>query len=143
MDQANETQLRRCCCGELCKLAHCNSEHFDRLLLILSSVLLAISFTFTRNSVSGQSLAVPAVLLTAWILFAVTILLTLVSFRLGHCAIEAHLAHAAQCHTEHQECIPAKRNIAAIVRRGVEGLLSMTFLAGVILWLFFAAFNVL
>lgn len=143
MDQSNETQLSRRHCADLCRQLHADSGSFDRLLLILSSFLLVISFTLTKNYVAGQTLALPGLLLTAWILFAVTILLTLVSYRLGHCAIEAHIAHVAECQGHHEEGTCEKRNSAAVVRRWVECLLSITFVVAVVLWLVVAAVNVL
>jgi hypothetical protein len=143
MDPANEAQLNRCHCAELCKQVHCDAEHFDRLLLILSSVLLAANFLLTRDFGGPQPPAMPGLLLTAWILFAVTILLTFISFRLGQCAIRCHMEHAGQCCTDPKEGATIRPNTPAMARCWVHCLLATTFLVAVVLWLVFATVNVL
>lgn len=64
-----------------------NAESFDKALLTLSSAFLGLSITFIKNIVALESASSIWVLYLSWALFAVTIVLTVLSFMYGQYVI--------------------------------------------------------
>lgn len=84
------------------------SDEFDRALLTLSSGTLALSLAFIKDIVPlAQATHLP-LLFTSWILFALCITVTLISFRFSMVANDNHLEFARRYHLEADESARGK-----------------------------------
>ena len=88
---------------ELLKRELSNSQLFDKAILALSSAGLGFSLAFIRKGFSLVEAIQVYLLYSSWILFAVAIASTLISFFTGQCAIKKQLKLNESHYLENKE----------------------------------------
>ena len=88
---------------ELLKRELSNSQLFDKAILALSSAGLGFSLAFIRKGFSLAEATPVYLLYSSWILFAVAIASTLISFFTGQCAIKKQLKLNESHYLENKE----------------------------------------
>lgn len=127
---------------DLLKRQLSNSENFDRAILTLSSAALALSLTFIKNVVEFDNVQCLWLLITSWVLFVVSIIVTLISFHISQAAIKVQLRYAEQYYLEKNDEFLTKKNTPAAITEWSGYLSASTFVIAVICLVAFISLNI-
>jgi hypothetical protein len=89
--------------AELVAGQRANAEQFDRAVLTLSTAFLAISMSFLKDIVPAQQMIWPWLLYASWVIFAFTIVLTLLGMLYGQRILKALMTSAFEYYIEKNE----------------------------------------
>lgn len=119
-----------------------NADTYDKSLLTLSSALLGISLTFTQNAVPLQTAHQIWCLIFAWGLFALTIIMVIVSIIYGQHCIKRLKDNARPYYLERKtEVNELSEEIYRSIRR-LNTFSGVCFIVGVLMFTAFVGLNV-
>lgn len=138
-DQQRE-RLHTSARGELLDRQFSNSEAYDKAILTLSSGFLALSLSFIKEILPAGSITWATLLYASWVLLALAIVSTVISFRVSNAAIERQLEQAQRYYGERDESAFTKSKLS----RAVDWLNNVSgglFTLGVVLTVIFVISN--
>jgi hypothetical protein len=139
-DNELRQQLHESARAELLERQFSNSEAYDKAILTLSSGFLALSLTFIKDLVPSNAIKGVGLLYASWIVLALAIIATVLSFRISDAAINGQLQQIDRYYHERDERALAKSKLAHYVDwfNNTSGAL---FVLGVFLTVVFVIFN--
>lgn len=99
------------CREDLLKRQLSNTENFDRAILTLSSSLLGLTLTFIRNVIPIEEAHHIWLLLSAWVLLAIAIVVTLLSFQISQSGAKRQMIYAYEYYMNGKEEYLNKTNL--------------------------------
>jgi hypothetical protein len=138
-DQQRE-RLHTSARSELLDRQFSNSEAYDKAILTLSSGFLALSLSFIKEILPAGSITWTGLLYASWVLLALAIISTVISFRVSNAAIEGQLGQAQRYYQEKDENAYTKSKLS----RSVDWLNNVSgglFIFGVVLTVVFVILN--
>ncbi len=119
-----------------------NAETYDKSLLTLSSALLGVSLTFTQNAVPFSSARYIWCLLSAWVLFSLTIILVIGSIMYGQSCFKRLKDNARTYYLEgNRSANKLSERISDSIRR-FNIITGVCFILGVAMFTTFVGINV-
>ena len=118
------------------------SRSFDKYVLTLAAGTFGLSFLFIRHIAPEPSTNTMALLVTAWCFFAISILMTLLSFLASQQACLRQIEILDFWLHQRSEEKPESANVFTKVTRRLNWLSMVMFMSGVALLIIFAALNV-
>ena len=116
-------------------------EAFDKAILTLSGGGLALSLTFINNIIPLATAKNIGVLIVSWVLFALSILITLTSFVSSQFALEKQRKLAEDYYLKNDEAAPTRPNIWNRTTRILNLISGLFFIVAVVLLLYFVNLN--
>ena len=138
-DQQRE-RLHTSARSELLDRQFSNSEAYDKAILTLSGGFLALSLSFIKEILPAGSITWTGLLYASWVLLALAIISTVISFRVSNAAIEGQLAQTHRYYKEKDESAFTKSRLS----RSVDWLNNVSgglFIFGVVLTVVFVILN--
>ena len=126
---------------ELLKRELSNSQLFDKAILALSSAGLGFSLAFIRKGFSLAEATQVYLLYSSWILFAVAIASTLISFFTGQCAIKKQLKLNESHYLENKEKLSNSKNLLNQITTVLSYVSLIFYILAIFLTTIFAILN--
>ncbi|MBU0566776.1 hypothetical protein KJ693_02160 [bacterium] len=120
-----------------------NSENFDRAILSLSTAGLGFSLAFIKDIVPFAQVSHLKLLCLSWYMFAIAIVVTLVSFIASQLGIDKQLIFAKEYYLEGKEKSLDKPNWPAIIITYSNYVSCLVFIVAIFLTVFFVYQNIL
>lgn len=119
-----------------------NSENLDKAILSLSSGLLGLSLGAIKSVVDLEVAKYLPLLFISWGMFALAIILTLVSFLVSQRAIARQLVLAEAYYLNGDDAAIEARNVWAGATEWLNGISALVFIVAVISTILFIAPNI-
>ncbi|MBC7819979.1 MAG: hypothetical protein IAG10_24110 [Planctomycetaceae bacterium] len=126
---------------DLLKRQISNSESYDKAILTLSSAALGLTLTFIDRVVPLRQAECLSLMIAVWVLFATSIVVTLISYHISQIAISTQLANADQYYLHGREEFASKIPRGAFLTELASYFSSLTFLSAVICLVIFVGIN--
>lgn len=117
-------------------------EQFDKAILTLSSGGLGLSLAFLKDVVKTRPPVGEPILVVSWVLFAVSILSTLVSFLFSERAIVDHQEFARRYYLESNQEYRDKVSCYSTATKIANLIAAFMFLSAVVLSIIFVSTNI-
>jgi hypothetical protein len=130
------------CREDLLKRQLSNTENFDRAILTLSSSTLGLTLTFIRNVTPIENAHHIWLLLLAWVLLAIAIVITLLSFLISQAGAKTQLTYAEEYYLNGKDEYLTKKNIFANLNEWTGYISATTFVVAMILIVAFVWINI-
>ena len=119
-----------------------NSEAYDKAILSLSSALLGISLAFIKDIIRSGAACHKEFLYYSWYLFALSIVLTLISFMMSNLGIKRQLKYAQRYYLEGKAEYLKKRSIYARLTDFANILSGISFILAIVFTVRFVTLNI-
>jgi hypothetical protein len=127
-----ETQLRK----------RSNAENFDKWILTLSSGGIAISLTVVGSVIDMNTSAHKWLLICTWILFCLSILLTVVSYMTGQEALDQSLKDAEKYFLKGKKEYRDRKSVSSCITQWFLRIAGVSFVIAVVAMMIFTSINV-
>jgi len=127
---------------DLLKRQLSNSENFDKAILTLSSAGLGLSLTFIKHVVQFDAAQNHWLLVLSWVMFVLSILVTLVSFHISQAGIAKQLEIAEDYYLKDVKDALERPNNAAVYTERAGYFSATTFLIAIIALVLFISLNI-
>jgi hypothetical protein len=127
---------------DLLKRQLSNSEKFDQSILTLSSSLLGLTLTFFRNVMPIEEAYYTRLLISAWMLLAMAIIFTVLSFPISQESIKKQMNYAKEYYLDGNEEFLKKNNIYANFNDIAGYISAAAFTFAVVLLVAFVSLNI-
>jgi len=127
---------------DLNKRSLSNSENYDRAILTLSSSGLAISLTFLKFLVPPDKASGIWMMQLGWICFLISIVITIIAFRVGNKAIEKQLEIAEEYYVNNNPKAFDQKNCWSMLNNCLNSFVGLLFSIALILIVIFVIKNI-
>ncbi len=140
-DQAAANNIYDSYRDEIHKRQLSNTENYDKSILTLSSSGLVISLTFLNIMTPTGGIQHSWIIITSWILFILTIGLSLLAYLVSNSALDAQLEIAEDYYVNAQESAFNKKNFFANFNANLNKLVGVFFFLALIFTVVFLSIN--
>lgn len=117
-------------------------QQFDKAILTLSGGGLGLSISFIHQVIQLENAFYKWLLILSWILFALSVMLTLISFITSQFAFDHQLKLAEKYYVDNDECALKEFNKPARATTIINITSAVSFLIAVISLVLFVSFNI-
>lgn len=118
-----------------------SSQHFDKYVLSLSTGFLSLSVAFIKDIFPIGTIIHKEILVTSWVLFSTSILLTLVSFLVSQLAYRRQLQITEDYYVREDKKALEAKNRWSTATMGLNFSSAIVFVAAVATTVFFVSVN--
>jgi len=142
-EQKIRTSAHELARSHLQTLRQSSIERFDQAVLTLSSTLLAASLAFIKDVVPLAQSVMLWMLVTSWVLFAVSILSVVSSFVVSGIALDAQLTEAYDYYIGLDEGAFNRKHLAKTITDFLNWVSAVSFVAAISCTIYFVSVNAL
>jgi hypothetical protein len=118
-----------------------NTENYDRSILTLSSAMLGLSLAFIKDLANAESVECKFLLPASWMIFLLTIITVLVSFRVSESGLDQALRNAESYYRDGDQNAFSRQNIYGLINQKLNVLSGVLFALASLLTIIFVTLN--